>query len=508
MFEDNPETPPYHREHSDERRPIPITRVVNGHTKDCLGWRNVHAFEIREEIMNEIGGIGNPILGSGNVDDLLDVVFFLQVGIGKRPIRHHLVVPLRQHIFQKLRKLRLGVLLSDGLGIVQGQIQVVIECAIGILPRQRSAPIGGLVASRHDKKVIRGILVDPIRGTVRFPDIDDEVLDDDRIMVAHYEELRCRHDEDGLAAWVASDVDVSGRLVGGLNWTREDSLIPSKEDLDPEGHVGIRVCRHVGWVNPDCRPVDGRDVGLHCEVPSIEWEALPSRGKEEAQILVIPRDECLGISLHAVGGSIFRFRVDADGRGKENDRSTDESYQNSRKNPSLSRFPFASGQSRAGYKRESNLKTSPDTRSRCIVSSLELSPASARAEGWRVADKVPETLITDGLPSYHLAWSKVYNQRKWSDMTPTHIREISLEGTVHNNKMERMNGEVRDRERVMRGLKNTDTAIVKGLQIYHNFIRPHEALKGDTPADRAGIKVEGSNKWLTIIQNAAKGDRK
>jgi hypothetical protein len=25
----------------------------------------------------------------------------------------------------------------------------------------------------------------------------------------------------------------------------------------------------------------------------------------------------------------------------------------------------------------------------------------------------------------------------------------------------------------------------------------------DTPADRAGIKIEGDNKWVTIIQNAS-----
>lgn len=68
--------------------------------------------------------------------------------------------------------------------------------------------------------------------------------------------------------------------------------------------------------------------------------------------------------------------------------------------------------------------------------------------------------------------------------------------------MERMNGEVRDREKVMRGLKRTDTPILKGIQIYHNFIKPHEGLNGETPADRAGIKVEGQNKWLTLIQNA------
>jgi len=42
--------------------------------------------------------------------------------------------------------------------------------------------------------------------------------------------------------------------------------------------------------------------------------------------------------------------------------------------------------------------------------------------------------------------------------------------------MERMNGEIRDREKVMRGLKRKDTPILKGIQIYHNFIRPHEAL--------------------------------
>ncbi len=67
--------------------------------------------------------------------------------------------------------------------------------------------------------------------------------------------------------------------------------------------------------------------------------------------------------------------------------------------------------------------------------------------------------------------------------------------------MERMNGEVRDRETLMRGLKTVDTSIPKGLQIYLNFIRPHEGVNGDTPADRCGIKVEGENKWLTLIQN-------
>ena len=42
-----------------------------------------------------------------------------------------------------------------------------------------------------------------------------------------------------------------------------------------------------------------------------------------------------------------------------------------------------------------------------------------------------------------------------------------------------------------------------GMQVYHNYIRPHEALDGKTPAERA-IEVKGKDKWLTVIQNASR----
>jgi len=120
-----------------------------------------------------------------------------------------------------------------------------------------------------------------------------------------------------------------------------------------------------------------------------------------------------------------------------------------------------------------------------------------------IADRQPKTLITDGLASYHEAYLKeFYTMRK--DTRTVHVREIRMGGTPHNNKMERLNGEVRDREKVMRGLKKKETPILVGYQIYHNYMRPHEALKGKTPADACGIEVEGPNKWLTLIQNARK----
>jgi hypothetical protein len=68
--------------------------------------------------------------------------------------------------------------------------------------------------------------------------------------------------------------------------------------------------------------------------------------------------------------------------------------------------------------------------------------------------------------------------------------------------MERLNGEVRDREKVMRSLKSDSTPILTGMQIFHNYVRTHEGLKGKTPAEACGIKVEGQDKWLTLIQNS------
>ena len=118
-----------------------------------------------------------------------------------------------------------------------------------------------------------------------------------------------------------------------------------------------------------------------------------------------------------------------------------------------------------------------------------------------VAGKVPSLLITDGLKSYEEAARKEF-QSNHGNSRPIHIKDIALAGKIHNNKMERMNGEVRDREKTMRGLKTVNSPIIKGMQLYHNYIRPHEGLNGDTPADRVGIKIEGDDKWLTIIQNA------
>jgi len=118
----------------------------------------------------------------------------------------------------------------------------------------------------------------------------------------------------------------------------------------------------------------------------------------------------------------------------------------------------------------------------------------------RLMGKQPKQFITDGLPTYSVTAKRIFPN-------VVHTRHITLRGDRNNNKMERMNGEIRDREKTMKGLKKKHTDILKGYQLFHNYIRPHKALKGKTPADSAGIIIEGKNKWLTLIQNASKNSK-
>jgi len=91
----------------------------------------------------------------------------------------------------------------------------------------------------------------------------------------------------------------------------------------------------------------------------------------------------------------------------------------------------------------------------------------------QVAGKKPKVLITDGAWNFQEVNTREYRTRYKNDRTE-HIRDIRFSGSIHNNKMERMNGEVRDREKVMLGLKKKDTPILKGYQIFHNYIREHK----------------------------------
>jgi len=124
-------------------------------------------------------------------------------------------------------------------------------------------------------------------------------------------------------------------------------------------------------------------------------------------------------------------------------------------------------------------------------------------QGKRVAGKAPNSVITDGAFNFHTALKHAY-WREDKALAIRHIRHVRMSGDVNNNRMERFNGELRDREKVTRNLKKSDTPILSGMQIFHNYVRPHMALEGRTPSEAAGIQVKGQDKWLTLIQDASR----
>lgn len=114
----------------------------------------------------------------------------------------------------------------------------------------------------------------------------------------------------------------------------------------------------------------------------------------------------------------------------------------------------------------------------------------------------PKVMITDGLGSYANSYQKEFFTQK--NPRSIHIKHIRMSGDMNNNKMERLNGEFRDREKVARGLKKEDLPLINGYQIYHNYVRPHMSLDGKTPSEACGITIKGNDKWITLIQNATK----
>ena len=86
------------------------------------------------------------------------------------------------------------------------------------------------------------------------------------------------------------------------------------------------------------------------------------------------------------------------------------------------------------------------------------------------------------------------------------IRSVSVRHNGLNQKVERLNGVFRDRERVMHGMDNKDSAqkLIDAYRIHYNFVRNHGSI-GKTPAEQAGIKLDlGQNKIESLIKMASK----
>lgn len=111
----------------------------------------------------------------------------------------------------------------------------------------------------------------------------------------------------------------------------------------------------------------------------------------------------------------------------------------------------------------------------------------------KVAGKHPEVVLTDNLSSYlDVFYGKDAEHKQGSPF------KHSDEST---SRIERWHGTIKNRTKVMRGLKNIETAIdfVAGFLSFYNYLRPHESLNGKTPAKEAGINYPYQN-WEGLIR--------
>lgn len=120
-----------------------------------------------------------------------------------------------------------------------------------------------------------------------------------------------------------------------------------------------------------------------------------------------------------------------------------------------------------------------------------------------VARERPIRITTDGMQSYRRGFNKVfYTNRK--DRRVEYVRAPGLKARKHNNMIERWHGTLKDRYKVMRGIGRETTAkpLLDGFVVHYNFVRPHEALNGQTPAQAANVGVSESDGWGGLIRLA------
>lgn len=112
------------------------------------------------------------------------------------------------------------------------------------------------------------------------------------------------------------------------------------------------------------------------------------------------------------------------------------------------------------------------------------------------AVNTPKFIITDRLAAYVDGIERAFGDEA------RHIQSQGMRTPSHNNVIERFHGTLKQRTKVMRGLKNPETAklVLSGWLINYNFFRPHEGLGGQTPAQAARIPFPYVS-WREIVED-------
>ena len=123
----------------------------------------------------------------------------------------------------------------------------------------------------------------------------------------------------------------------------------------------------------------------------------------------------------------------------------------------------------------------------------------------KIAGRIPQVLVSDSLKGFALAFKNTISKRcKKQKQKPIHIHNAAVQKRhLNNNMYERQNGTIRDRIKTVRGFNSEHPALLRLFIMYYNFIRPHMGLNNKTPAEAMGIRIDGDDKWKTLLAFAA-----
>lgn len=122
--------------------------------------------------------------------------------------------------------------------------------------------------------------------------------------------------------------------------------------------------------------------------------------------------------------------------------------------------------------------------------------ALAMKEAKDKAGKSPKRIITDGWRGYVDGIELVFGA------DTEHVQSTPfVDKSKSTNIVERVQGTLKERTKVMRGLKTFESMrdFLKGWVIHYNYFRPHLSLNDRTPAEVAGIDFPYKN-WKELIE--------
>ena len=123
----------------------------------------------------------------------------------------------------------------------------------------------------------------------------------------------------------------------------------------------------------------------------------------------------------------------------------------------------------------------------------------------KTQDRV-KIVTTDGLTTYTNLVKKTWGYDNTIGKYKIRHKVVTAsKGEGFNILVERIHNSIRQRTNSFRGLHgsiNSAYSLMKGIEIYYNFIKKHEALNYKTPSELAipKLKFETPNRWLELIE--------